>query len=150
MNVFVGLGNFTQCFKYEFLIKKIPGILSLKPVEVYLDSKTLKNKLSKNLLIYFYDEADKKYIVIVKYSKNMNVADKIIKYFNIKETINFYNVFNSYICGGSSLSSEFQLIVPTNVKDFDDLLNFSRQYKIKEIDLLLVGKQAKYIQNMFE
>jgi len=151
INVFITFQEKIYCLDYNFLVSKIPGLKNFKKAQVFNDVKDFKDQATNSLLIYFYDKTNKEYVVILNYSKNMNIASKLLNFIHIKKIINFRDVYNFFINDDTfSLNSKVQDLIPTNFKDFVDFMEFAKVYKIKEIENLLVGKQAYFVQNMFK
>lgn len=117
----------------------------------------MRNKILGNLdtlYIYLYDTSqnDTQHIVLLEYSKNVKVARCIVDYlFMDDDDFDFQDCYNHFINKMfSALSPDVQLLIPTNVKDFGELLEFSREYKINKLEVLLNAKQSQFVQNVFE
>lgn len=146
-NIFLKFNKLLYSINHDLFERKIP----ISHKNYMLNKKQFKTKIIENpktLFAYIYDKK-KKFSIIFEYSKNQNVILKLIDYLFIKETLEFDQIYDFFINKSDAIGSDFQNIIPTNTKDFDDLLSFAKEYKIKELETLLVGKQATYVQNIF-
>ena len=142
--------------KFEDFIKKMPVFENKKNLvlikKTSLQKKILENKNTIYIYIYDISKTNSNHVMLLEYSKNVKVAKIIMNYLSTDyEDFDFddcYNHFNNEIF--SSLDPDVKLLIPTNVKDFKELLRFSREYKIKKLENLLKSNQVQYMQNVIK